>query len=341
MPSNNLVSNETKSSKDIKFFKQLVKEVSSYRQNIYEEAKIILEKIFKAGEVEMRFSQESFLSVAIPCAGTFPSADAFIEVLRNMLPRLKRLELRLIDPNNLGLDIFTEVQEELINKFWRKYSLKIIIKKYNEDLQSYLRHKDESHILYFEHPVTSAMNVLLAQLRFEDQSTLSLRTSLPKLTNALKTNGLVIAICKSTVEIWQMKSLLNYSLDVDVHQTSTACSLLFPTDFSKGLITKKPITALNENTQNSRASNINRSDQLLVFFFSLGLLIYGAGYGKPGFLEHTASLILLWAQMFLHYPGKNGFALKCVFCLTQTAFLLKQLNYTSPSENLNPTLFRL
>lgn len=317
-------SNESKISKQ-DFFNEVDTD-KQYRKKIYKDAKEILQQNFAAGNVAERFKHESILRISIPCAGSFPSADALIEVIKNNFPKLKTLELRLIDPDRLGLAVFAASHDELIQKY--QDSLKIDVTLYEEDLQSFINRDIKSHIFIFEHSVVGAMNVLLENLRLGNENTLALRYAVPKMSRAFEENGVIMAICKSSVEIWQMKVLLSYSLGVEVQCTSRARSLVFPTDFCKGLsTTTKSITPIDTNTQHRRLLGMKINDVSLVYFITIGFYLYSLRFSKPGvFLEQTASLLLLFAQIFFHHPGKNGIALKCILCLSQAALLLREID---------------
>lgn len=291
----------------------------AHRKAIESSARDILIKIFRASKVRTDLSQ---LKVLVPCAGTFPSYDVFVEVAQQFFPKLKNIEFVLVDPEDFGLKLFV-AHKQTQDKQESKQQVKVQVKVETQELEPFLKKQSgKFDIIYLEHPLVDPVNTLFAQLNIINPNILSLRQSLPYLTNVLQPNGLIIATCKNSIEIEQMASLLKHSLDVEIQTVNTRACVFLASDYSKGLITTTVATT-NKKLQIPKAEEIRKSDRSLLLFVMLSALLYSQSGNR--FLESTASLFMLFGHFFMHKPGNKGFQIKVVLCLAQTALIISQL----------------
>lgn len=324
--------------------KQELLEDKLYCDRIYPKIKLLLEKIFDSKQLSESFDTLTKVRVLIPCAGTFPSYGAFLDTMKKYFPKVKSIDFVLLDPNREDLNLFEEriQQSEQVKNIEKNGTVKVKIQIYAEELITFLlREHNKFNMIYFEHPVIDSMNVLLAHFHIVNPGVLSLRTAFPYLTNALLPNGVIIAACKSDAEIYQMQIMLDYSLGLQSQSISTASSLVFPTDFSKAITcSARNVLIKKSYDQHAHMKEIKSSDKMLTLFFAIGAILYVTNFANPNyFFEQTASALLLWGQFLFHRPGKTGFAIKVILCLSQAACFLRQadsekiLNLNSIVEN--------
>lgn len=302
-----------------------VEEIKGYHKRAYPQAKELLSKIFQG----LQLSDTRSLKVLLPCAGTFPSFQPFCEIISELYPHIQEIEFGLIDVDLEALECF----ETLYSKK-RKFG-NITIKTtivFNGEFNSYLEKLRSSinaspiqyDLIYFEHPVIDTINSLLKQ------KTAAFRQAIPHLTQVLKSDGVVVAVCTSDMEIMEMKKLLAFSFNVQPKIISQACSIVFPTDFSKILRTK--VTKASSSHSQAKSEAIKQSDKQflgwLIFSFLLYLTVLGKGY------ESHLSVVLFVSQFYLHHPGPKGVAIKAIICLTQASLLLN--NIISTEMKLKP-----
>lgn len=176
--------------------RESVNQHAKYSKNIYSKIK----SAFQLGFRKLNISSEAkTIDILAPGAGAFPSFEPMIKALLERFPQLITINITLLDIDANGMKIFLEhwkrnVRTEDLQQEHK--CLKQIAPFCNQmDLQKFLlaeSKKDKSaiknyDIIYFEHPVIGAMNVLMSGGDPEvGDYLLNFRAALPYLQYVLK-----------------------------------------------------------------------------------------------------------------------------------------------------------
>jgi hypothetical protein len=220
----------------------------------------------------------------------------------------------LVEPNKKDTDFFL--------KHFAKDFCTII----NTDIKTYLTtSKDQFDLIYYEHPETMTLPLVLGQLGIKNLKRVALlRESFAYIARVLKPQSVIIASCMSKHECTQLKNLLNFNLKIST-KTSTRRSLqdfFYGGPYSAGL--SAHMIALPEcMSEHKKEKAIQQSNLLLVIFLLLGLLSYifycyrfpGSDYALTRFLM----VMVLFSQLYFHQLGTRGFLIKIFLFLLQIA----------------------
>jgi len=289
-----------------------------YRDQTALKAETLLKKLFN-GAIEL-FQSNRQLDILIVGAGTFPSYMPLVNILSQLFPSLKVIHFTLIEPVKKDTDFF----EEHFLALSELHQLQVQFKIHNQGLEDFLKYATNNaafDVIYFEHPETMALPILLAKLGMRNfNRVVSLRNMIPYLSNLFKPKTWVIASCMSYHELGQLKSLLNFGLRMKPRSffSFNPLHFFYGGPYSSGLSGYVnrilPIPAIH--------AAIQRSHFYLCIFLFLSLIIYGMqSFYADSPVARVILIFLMYAQLFFHRPGRRGLAIKLFLLLAMVLVL--------------------
>ncbi len=309
-----------------------------FRQGAQKEAEETLSPLFSAISNKSLLKKEDKLKILVPAAGCFPSYKAFTKELITSFPQLKKIYYTLLDLKECCEDIemFMDFfhKDETNNICQTKKNIESKIRFVLEDLESYLKNPEgdtKYDIIYFEHPVTSSVNQIMDLF-----STKNIVSAFPFLINKMHRNSIIISTHYTREESWQMRQLLDFSLNCKLHTVSmpkhiySICNIIFPYHFSNGVVTTKACT---KNLFSSRLDWQRKSNKIIqsqkeqVWTLLSSFILYLVTRGKAfAFSENDVSMICFLVQVSLLNPDNKTKISKLTLLLIQMFLLIYSMN---------------
>jgi hypothetical protein len=297
----------------------------NFRKKHLVNAKKVIKNVFAANRLAENIKDLKEIRVLVPGSGSFPSYVPFTNQLLKSAPGLTKISYTLIDEKN-DIDIFKSIQAVENPKLDK--NITVVIDSAETQLKAHLANTNRLyHFVYFEHPCVDALTQVwdvLAQ-RIYGSDSLSIALSLPYLQSKLEKNAVVMAICKSRHEAWQMQSLLKVSLRASSQISLSSKqnvfqaidNFLIPAEFSNGLAVK-PTFFGDARAMNEASFEIHMSELSLAFCLAYTALLY-CGTFNEGFTTNTLVFLSAVAHMLMHTPESKSYGVKVGIFVAQLA----------------------
>lgn len=285
------------------------KEITSliqYRQKTEKKASQLFAKLLPKQNNASRWN------ILVIAAGSFPGYLPLMRQLIHSMPNLRQVNFALIEPVKKWTDIFLEHFATLPSDF---SEIDVTFSIVNQGLEDYLSEASSNtqfDLVYFEHPETMTLPILLAKSGLRSfQRVVTFRKSLPHLAAILKPDSIIIASCMTRHELTQLKSLLTFGLNVNCSLSTSLnpFSYFYGGPFSVGLRGE-----MNHQSKalshKQKAHLIARSDSLLFIFVLVSLVIYFTYFIQDSFVERLCAILLIGGQLVWHRPGLKGLLIK-------------------------------
>jgi hypothetical protein len=204
----------------------------------------------------MQFKDQRVLNILVPCSGTFPSHRAFLKKLQDQSSVKKTVNLVLVDLNAQALYLF---QKHLFDHSLLSKDMSVKIEIHKNDLKDFLNSSKISFdIVFIEHPVVDISGILFSHLKMMSEGCLEFRQSMAFLPKVLKKDAQIIVACKHTLELTQIKNLLNYSLYEET-QTKAIATDFFHKPVNYGCLATNKSLSHPSNTRDASESMYKKS----------------------------------------------------------------------------------
>ncbi len=267
-----------------------------YHQKIEKKADLLLQKLIPE-------KNDWIHDILIIGAGSFPSERSLRKLLTS-----SNIHYTLVEPDKTATDFFCEHYTE------KNFTIQ------NTDINTFLLNASQQFdLIYFEHPETMTLPLILGQLGIKKLKRVALfRESFANFTNILKENSLVIASCMSKHECDQLKNLLRYSIQLPVKTYANIKTIFYGGPYSGGLV-----GLYKKNNKTISAKSIRGSNRALCAFVLLGIfyyLFYASIHPDPNHaLQRLGIVIIIGAQLYLHQPGMRGYLIMFLLFILQIA----------------------
>jgi len=246
------------------------------------------------------------LNLVVVGAGQFPSFSSLVFVLKQKLPYLEYLDITLIEPVQFRTAIFQQQFSNLQKN--HLIPLKINIKIYHGLLNEFLEGlapPQKFDVLYLEHADFRTLPVLFSQMIGIGWRALLLRYALPYLTKIMVPDAFIIASCLSQRELFFLKSLLQFSFNVQPQLIKLAGihHYWYGGPYQSGLaVSIKP--TINQRLQKMRANWIRTNDNHFGWILFISCFLLWIKINSIYVLQELAVAVLtVLLQFFFHGTG--------------------------------------